>query len=338
VKTILQTLTIVVFVATIGCAHQTPPPSASKPNGSSPATFPLAAAERDRERELRARFAQYWRTATGDRRAVYDTFISATPFAEGVSSEQVETASVRGWWVRPSAAEHDGVILYLHGGGYVAGSAKAYRGFASQLASRTRRPVFVLDYPLAPEATVPAAPNAVMAAYEWLRANGSERIALVGDSAGGGLSLVTLARLAHGSRPSAAVAGVAFSPWVDLAFTGASMKDAQIEDPLLTYPFLQAGARLYLGGADPHDPLASPLFGDLSGLPPLLIQVGSDERLLDDARQYAARAADAGSPVQLEVWQGMHHVFQINVAELQTSGAALDRAAAFLVEAFSPRQ
>ena len=122
-KTILQTLTIVVFVATIGCAHQTPPPSASKPNGSSPATFPLAAAERDRERELRARFAQFWRTATGDRRAVYDTFISATPFAEGVSSEQVETASVRGWWVRPSAAEHDGVILYLHGGGYVAGSA-----------------------------------------------------------------------------------------------------------------------------------------------------------------------------------------------------------------------
>lgn len=331
-KTILQTLTIVGLVATTGCAHQTA--SASKPA----ATFPLAAADRDRERELRARFAQFWRTATGDRRTVYDAFISATPFAEGVSSEQVETASVRGWWVRPSVAQRDGAILYLHGGGYVAGSAKAYRGLASQLAGRTRRAVFVLDYPLAPEATVPAAPNAVMAAYEWLRANGSERIAFVGDSAGGGLALVTLARLAHGSRPSAALAGVAFSPWVDLAFTGASMKDAQIEDPLLTYPFLQAGARMYLGGADPRDPLASPLFGDLSRLPPLLIQVGSDERLLDDARQYAARAAGAGSPVQLEVWQGMHHVFQINVAELQTSRVALDRAAAFLVEAFSHHQ
>jgi len=299
--------------------------------------FPLAADERDREKDLRARFAQFWSTATGDPRTVYDTFISATPFAEGVSSEQVETGSVRGWWVRPPVAEHVGVILYLHGGGYVGGSAKAYRGLASQIASRTRRPVFVLDYPLAPEATVPAVPDAVMAAYEWLRANGSEQIAFSGDSAGGGLSLVTLARLAHGSRPSAAIAGVVFSPWVDLAFTGASMKDAQIEDPLLTYEYLQAGARMYLGGADSRDPLASPLFGDLSGLPPLLIQVGSDERLLDDARQYAERAAGAGSQVRLEVWQGMHHVFQVNVADLQTSGVALDRAAAFLVEAFSNR-
>lgn len=301
-------------------------------------TFPLAADERDRERELRARFAQFWSTATGDPRTVYDTFISATPFAQGVAfDERVETASVRGWWVRPSVAEHDGVMLYLHGGGYLAGSAKAYRGLASQLASRTRRPVFVLDYPLAPEATLPAAPDAVMAAYEWLRESGSERIVFVGDSAGGGLSLVTLARLAHASRPSAAIAGLVFSPWVDLAFTGASMRDAHIEDPLLSYEALQAGARMVLGGADSRDPLASPLFGDLSGLPPVLIQVGSDERLLDDARQYAERAAGAGSPVRLEVWEGMHHVFQVNVAHLRTSGVALDRAAAFLIEAFSKR-
>jgi monoterpene epsilon-lactone hydrolase len=331
VQTMLRKLTIVVFAATIGCAHQAAPSPASKPA----ALFPLSAADRDRERELRARFAQFWRAATGDRRTIYDTFISATPVADGVSSEQVKTASVRGWWVRPSVVERDGVILYLHGGGYVAGSAKAYRGLASQLASRTRRSVFVLDYPLAPEAKVPAAPDAVMAAYAWLRASGSGRIALAGDSAGGGLALVTLARLAHGAQPGGAIAGAAFSPWVDLAFTGASMKDPQIEDPLLTYAFLQAGARMYLGGADPRDPLASPLFGDLSRLPPLLIQVGSDERLLDDARQYAERAAGAGSPVQLEVWQGMHHVFQINVADLQTSGLALDRAAAFLVDAFA---
>jgi monoterpene epsilon-lactone hydrolase len=301
----------------------------------SPAIFPLAADDRDREKALRAQFGQFWSTATGDPRTIYDTFISATPFAEGVSSEQVETASVRGWWVQPSVAEHDGVLLYLHGGSYIAGSAKAYRGFASQLASRTRRPVFVLDYPLAPEATLPAAPDAVMAAYEWLGANGSERIALVGDSAGGGLSLVTLARLAHTSRRRAAVAGAVFSPMVDLTFAGASIKDAQIEDPLLTHEALQAAARMYLGGADPRDPLASPLFGNLSGLPPLLIQVGSDERLLDDARQYAERAASAGSPVRLEVWQGMHHVFQVDIAHLRTSGVALDRAAAFLVEAFS---
>jgi monoterpene epsilon-lactone hydrolase len=299
--------------------------------------FPLAEDDRDRERDLRARFAQFWSTATGDPRTVYDTFISATPIAEGASyDERVETASVRGWWVRPPAAKPDGVILYLHGGGYLAGSAKAYRGLASQLASRTRRSAFVLDYPLAPEATVPAALDAVMAAYEWLCA-GSERIAFVGDSAGGGLSLATLARLAHGSQPRAAIAGVVFSPWVDLAFTGASMKDPHIEDPLLSYESLQQGARLYLGGTDPRDPLASPLFGDLAGLPPILIQVGSDERLLDDARQYADRATGAGSSVRLEIWRGMHHVFQVNVGQLRTSGVALDRAAAFLVEAFSAK-
>jgi epsilon-lactone hydrolase len=300
-------------------------------------TFPLAAADRDREKDLRTRFAQFWRTATGEPRAIYDTFISATPFAEGVSFEQVDTKSARGWWMRPSLAENDGVILYLHGGAYIAGSAKAYRGIASQLAGRTGRPVFVLEYPLAPEATLPAAPDAVMAAHEWLRASGNERIVYAGDSAGGGLALVTLARLAHASRPSGAIAGVVFSPWVDLAFTGASMKDARIQDPLLTYENLQAGARMYLGGADSRDPRASPLLGDLSKLPPLLIQVGSDERLLDDARQYAERAGGAGSQVRLEVWEGMHHVFQADVSHLRTSNVALDRAAVFAVEAFCGR-
>jgi monoterpene epsilon-lactone hydrolase len=298
-------------------------------------TFPLEAGERDRERALRARFAQFWSTASGDPRTVYDNFISSTPSAQGVTCEEVDSDPARGWWVRPLYAERDGVLLYLHGGGYVAGSAKAYRGLASQLAIRTSRPVFLLDYPLAPESTLPAAPIAVMVAYEWLRTNGHERIALAGDSAGGGLALVTLARLARTARASAAIAGLVFSPWVDLAFTGPSMNDARIEDPLLTSEALGASARMYLGGADPRDPLASPLFGDLSGLPPLLIQVGSDERLLDDARQYAERAAAAGSPVRIEVWEGMHHVFQVDVAALRTSGVALDRAAAFLIEAFS---
>ena len=115
------------------------------------------------------------------------------------------------------------------------------------------------------------------------------------------------------------------------------MKDQRVVDRVLTYEALQAGARMYLGKVDPRDPLASPLFGDLSGLPPVLIQVGTDERLLDDARQYAARATAAGTKARIEVWEGMHHVFQINVADLQTSAVALDRAAAFLVEAFAKR-
>ena len=341
--TFLAPLSLAIVCLGAGCAaHPTPGPTAGAAKetnkGKESVAFALAADERDREKALRARFGEFWSTAKGDRRNVYDVFISsATPLAEGVSAERIETPSVRGWWVRPSEASRDGVIIYLHGGGYLAGSANAYRGFASQLASRTRRSVLVLDYPLAPEAKLPAAPDAVMAAYEWLRENGSARIAFVGDSAGGGLALVTLARLAHGSRPSAAVAGVVFSPWVDLAFTGASMTDPRIADPVLTYQALQAGARMYLGKVDSRDPLASPLFGDLSGLPPLLIQVGTDERLLDDARQYADRAALAGTKVRLEVWEGMHHVFQINTPDLRSSGVALDHAAAFLAEAFARR-
>jgi acetyl esterase/lipase len=195
--------------------------------------------------------------------------------------------------------------------------------------------VFGLDYPLAPEATLPAAPDAVMAAYEWLHANGADRIAVVGDSAGGGLAVEILSRLAHDEHALPAVAGVVFSPWVDLAFGGASWTDAGIADPLITYESLHTHALEYLGDADPHDTRASPLYGDLSGLPPLLIQAGTDEHLLDDARRLAERAAGAGSPVRLEIWEGMHHVFQLNVAELQTSRSALDHAAAFLDDAFA---
>jgi acetyl esterase/lipase len=162
-------------------------------------------------------------------------------------------------------------------------------------------------------------------------------VAVVGDSAGGGLALATLASWCDSTDAMSVVAGVAFSPWVDLAFTGPSMTDPNVEDPLLRQEFLRDFAHKYLGEADPRDPRASPLFGHVAGLPPLLIQVGTDERLLDDARQFAEKAALAGVPVRLEIWQGMHHVFQLDVAHLQSSRVALDRAAAFLTEAFSTR-
>jgi acetyl esterase/lipase len=145
---------------------------------------------------------------------------------------------------------------------------------------------------------------------------------------------VTLADLTRNPSGPAPVAGVAFSPWTDLAFTGASMKDPAIVDPLISYEYLQDCAAKYVGAYDPKDPLATPLFGDLKGLPPLLIQVGTDERLLDDSRQYARRALQAGVSVQLEIWEGMHHVFQLDVIHLETSRNALDRAARFLVDAF----
>ncbi|TCL67184.1 alpha/beta hydrolase [Rhizobium sp. BK251] len=290
--------------------------------------------ERARENALREHFASFWASATGDLRTAYDAFISASPLTEDVALDAVDEDGVKGWWVRPKQASSAQAILYIHGGGYVVGSAKAYRGFVSQIVARTQVPAFLLDYPLAPEATLPTGPNAAVTAWRWLVAHGFKEIAVVGDSAGGGLSLITLAEVSKASHGVTPVAGVVFSPWADMTFSAASMTDPSIVDPLISYEYLQDCRQKYLGSFKASDPLASPLLGDLKGLPPLLIQVGSDERLLDDSRQYADRAAQAGVPVQLEVWEGMHHVFQLDVAHLESSRKALDRAAGFLLDAF----
>lgn len=290
----------------------------------------LSSEERAQEKALREHFASFWGSATGEPRAIYDTFIAASPMAEGIASEAVEAEGVHGFWLRPERAEPGAAILFLHGGGYGLGSAKAYRGFVSQIVSRTGIPALAIDYPLAPEATLPAAPSAAIAAWQWLIAQGYDRIAVVGDSAGGGLSLVTLAELTRLAKGPAPLAGVVFSPWADLAFTGASMTDPELEDPLIGDDYLRDCAQKYLGTFDARDPLASPLHGDLTGLPPLLIQVGTDERLLDDSRHYSEQAARAGVAVDLEIWEGMHHVFQLDVAHLESSRTALDRAARFL--------
>jgi epsilon-lactone hydrolase len=293
-------------------------------------TMTMTAEERGRENALRERFASFWSSASDDLRSTYDAFISASPLAESVTLEAVEESDVRGWWVRPARAEASAAILYLHGGGYVLGSAKAYRGFVSQIVDRTQVPALVVDYPLAPEAALPTAPDTALAAWQYLVSRGYKQIAIVGDSAGGGLSLVTLTQLTRQPRGPAPVAGVVFSPWVDMTFSGASMRSTAISDPLISYEYLQDCARKYVGSLDVSDPLASPLLGELRGLPPLLIQVGTDERLLDDSKQFADHAARAGVPVHLEVWEGMHHVFQLDVAHIESARIALDRAARFL--------
>ncbi|MBB3564378.1 acetyl esterase/lipase [Rhizobium sp. BK512] len=297
----------------------------------------ISAEERTREDALRQRFAEFWASATTDLRTTYDAFISASPLVDHVTLEAVDEDGVKGWWVRPQQANSSRAILYIHGGGYVLGSAQAYRGFVSQIVARTQVPAFILEYPLAPEASLPTAPNTVLAAWQWLVDKGFEQIAIVGDSAGGGLSLATLTQLSNGTLDVKPVAGVVFSPWVDMTFSGASMTDAAVVDPLIGYDYLKDCAQKYLGPFSASDPLASPLLGDLHKLPPLLIQVGTDERLLDDSRQFADRAGQAGAPVQLEVWEGMHHVFQLDVAHIESARSALDRAAQFLLAAFNRR-
>jgi monoterpene epsilon-lactone hydrolase len=300
-------------------------------------TIPLVAADVAAEAERRQSIARFLSKAPGEPRAVYDRFIALTPFADTVSYEEISEGELHGWWCWPQVARPGCAILYLHGGTYIRGSARAYRGFAGQMAQRAEAATFVIDYPLAPEHSLPAAPEMALKAYFWLTAKGFDRIAIVGDSAGGGLTLVTLARLAADSTFSAQakpVAGVVFSPWTDLSLSGWSTSDPLVDDPLLSRDMLFEASLAYRGTVDGEDALASPLFGPMMGLPPILIQVATDEILLDDARRYATAAAAAGANIRLEIWEGVHHVFQLDLAHLESSNKALDRVSDFLAGGF----
>ena len=263
----------------------------------------------------------------------FDTLMEKTPAADGVTTEAAEVGGIAGWWCRPVDAMAGAAVLYLHGGAYVLGSAAAYRNFVGQLATRTKAVTFVPDYGLAPERPFPAALDDAHAAYRGLVAAGFPRVALAGDSAGGGLSLVLLATIAAdaiaaGSPPP--VAAAVMSPWVDLTLNGDSMTTRASADPLLTRESLAGAAHLYLGEHNPRDPHASALFGDHSGLPPISLHVGEDEVLLDDARRYAKEVEGAGGRADLHVWKGMVHVFPANIALLRAAPEALDLLGGFL--------
>lgn len=304
--------------------------------------MPLRAEDAAAKPALLESFARYWAEHAGDDlRTTYDCFVAATPPATGVTAVAVDEGDdegdVRGWWLLPAgfAGAPARAMLYLHGGGYVLGSATAYRHFASQIVARTGRAMFVLDYPLAPEQSLPVAHDVAFAAVRWLARKGISQLAVVGDSAGGGLSLSLMASLVHAAATEASDlpalrAGAMFSPWADLSLSGASMTDPEIHDVLLTRDYLADSAGKYLGSAPPAHPMASPLFGIPPGMPPLCIQVGTEELLRDDAIRYARRASEQGNAVTLEIWEGMHHVFQFNVRELASARDALDRVAAFL--------
>ena len=279
------------------------------------------------ERALRAEFGRFWLTEQGEPRAVYDRFIAATPIATDVTVQHVTNDPTPGVWVRPADAAPDRALLFLHGGGYGLGSASAYAGLASQIAARARVAVFALDYPLAPESQLPEALDLAVETLGRICCTHAA-VAIVGESAGGGLALATAARAVQERLQVAAV--VTFSPWTDLSLSGASVREHGIIDPLLDPAYLRASAAAYVGPAALDDPRASPLFGVVDDLPPLLIQVGSDEVLLDDSRRFALAVVNIGGTVRLEVWEGMHHVFQLNVDQLASAGRALDSAGEFL--------
>ncbi len=230
--------------------------------------------------------------------------------------------------VQVEGADGDAVIFYLHGGGYVIGSARTGANLAAPLARRTGLPAVSLEYRLAPENPFPAALDDVLAAYKDLVGSGRQ-IVLAGDSAGGGLALATMLAARREGLPLP-VAAVIFSPWTDLTLSGASLDARGDFDPLFSREHMEAYAEHYLAGHDPKDELASPLLGDLTGLPPLLIQVGSAEVLLDDALQLAVRAAEQEVDVSLDVVAGAPHVYQLMVGVIDEADEALDHAARFI--------
>lgn len=234
--------------------------------------------------------------------------------------------------VEIAGQKQEGAILYFHGGGYAMGSAEASVGLASDLGRRSRMRVVTVDYRLAPEHPFPAAPDDALAAYRELlaREGDSARIAIAGESAGGNLALVALLRIRDAALPQP-FATVVMSPWTDLAGTGLSSTTKADVDPALTASGLRTRAGDYLGELDPATPNASPIYADLTGLPPLLIQVGSNEVLLDDATRLAVRAAADNVAVTLDVVPKVPHVFQAFAAHLDEADDALDRAGAFLL-------
>ncbi len=233
--------------------------------------------------------------------------------------------------VGPVPASERDAILYIHGGAYVVGGGGAYAGFASRFAEETGADVYLADYRLAPEHPSPAALDDVFSAYTSILDLGHRpgRVAIVGDSAGGGLA-TALALVLHEMTVPAPAALVLISPWLDLTLSGASISANERLDPMLRRGWLEASGRAYAGGLHRSDPRVSPLYAELRRLPPTLVQVGSDEILLDDSARFADRAAAAGVEVELQRFEGMWHDFQTAANMLAISREAITAIGAFI--------
>jgi epsilon-lactone hydrolase len=278
---------------------------------------------KDRESMTKMRAFAATRKGGAFDRPAYDKLVEQTPNAPDVAYEEGKVGGVAGWWCLPKGLEKSAVILYLHGGGYILGSAKAYRNFAGQVASHAGVRAFVVDYRLAPEHIFPAAVDDSVAAFKGLSQDFGS-VAVVGDSAGGGLALALAEETKLAKRPAAVVV---LSPMTDLALTGETIIKNAGADFVLNKFALATAASQYLGPEDVRNPRASPLYGDLTGLPPISTHVGGDEILLDDSRRFSERA---GGDIALHIWEGMPHVFPQNVGVLVAAEEALVDMGAFI--------
>jgi monoterpene epsilon-lactone hydrolase len=268
----------------------------------------------------------------GEARENFATLMNALPVPEGIRVHETSLGGRPALRVSPDAAARPGTLLYLHGGSHVVGSPRTALGLTAGLVVRAGIPAISLDYRLAPEHPFPADVQDVVAAYRDLLGQGHApgSIAFAGDSAGGGLTITgALAARDAGLPMPAAI--VAFSPGGDATRSGESMVTKADADPLIDRAAVDYMSRFYVAGQDRRDPLLSPaVTADLTGLPPLLVQVGTNEMLLDDARRLALRASDAEVDVVLDITAKVPHVFQSFTGVLDEAGEALDRAALFL--------
>ncbi len=257
----------------------------------------------------------------------------ARPAEPDVKSEPVVANGVSAAWISAPGAAEDRTVLYLHGGGYIMGSLNTHRDLMGRISRAAQARVLGLDYRLAPEHSFPAAVDDTLAGYGFLLGLGlsAARLAIAGDSAGGALTLAAMIAGRDAGLPMPAAA-VCLSPFLDLEGTGESIKTRADVDPIATPEVIDVWAKAYLAGADPRTPLANPLYADLHGLPPLLIQVGDHEVLLDDSTRLAQCAQAAGVQVKLEVWPEMIHRWHSYASVLPEGQQAIDDIGEFLRE------
>jgi acetyl esterase/lipase len=283
---------------------------------------------------LRRQFSGWSDGTIAEQRARVEQSSRFNRLPANIRCQEVSANDVLGEWIEAPAASA-GVVLYLHGGAYALNSVNSHREWIARLASATGMRALAINYRLAPEHPFPAALDDTISTYRWLLDQGIDpgRIIIAGDSAGGGLTLAALLSLRDAGEPLP-VAAICISPWTDLTLSGASMQNKAKLDPILAPNSLRMYAAYYAGDHDLSAPLLSPLYTDLNGLPPLLIQVGSDEILLDDSTRLADRAREAGVNVTLEVWKEMFHVFHL-LGFLPETRKAVTRIAEFVADKLS---
>lgn len=271
-----------------------------------------------------------------ERRLAYERSVETyvghpIPLPEGMRVEQVSVNDVPAEWLSPALADTRGVLLYLHGGAYILGSLQSHRDLVARLSAAAGIPALLIRYRLAPEHVFPAALDDALTAYQWLLDQGysAEHIMLSGDSAGGGLTLALLQTVRDRHLPQPAGAAL-FSPWTDLTGSVRSRRTREAVDPIFSGDGINALAHFYAGTENLSNPLLSPVYADLHGFPPLRIDVGRDEVLLDDSLLIAEHARVANVPVELTVWDDMWHVFQLYASILPEGQQSLEKMGSFI--------